>query len=80
MQQPWRGSLPNPNSRASSVSFGREPRRFFQYIVQIVFYINNNFWYAGAMARVALRLQLDVQTRSTLDKFVHSSASPSHPD
>jgi hypothetical protein len=32
------------------------------------------------MARVALRLQLDVQTRSTLDKFVHSSASPSHPD
>ena len=28
------------------------------------------------MARVALPLQLDVQTRSTLDKFVHSSSTP----
>src|ERR1035437_5993592 len=28
------------------------------------------------MARVALPLQLDVQTRSTLDKLVHSSSTP----
>src|SRR5271169_3341235 len=51
-------------------------RRRCQYIVRIVLYIIENFWYSGAMSRVALPVELTAETRSTLDKLVRSSSTP----